>query len=130
MDLNPYKYLASFDEYEFANHVVNSQADLVILPMAWLTTQPSQSHLANAQVPDLDVLNYWIQRLSPLIYQGHNYSREITVVINNRVGAEGGRNFAGTSVVLGISKGNVKVYGRLGRGVEGLLVCTVPRQFP
>lgn len=128
MDLNPYKFLTPFDKYEFANHVVNSQADLVILPMAWLSTQPSYSYLlGNAQEPDVDTFNYWVQRLRPLTGQGHKDGREITVVINNRVGAEGECYFAGTSAILGITKENVKIYGRLGQGIEGLLVCTVPR---
>lgn len=132
MDLNPYKFLAPFDKYEFANHVINSQVDLVILPMAWLIAQSSGAlvEIDNTQEPNLDVLNYWVQRLVPLIDQGHNCGREITIVISNRIGAEGECNFAGTSVVLGLSKGNVKVHGCLGQGIEGLLVCAVPHQFP
>ncbi|KAF8463652.1 carbon-nitrogen hydrolase [Kalaharituber pfeilii] len=126
MDLNPYKFLAPFDRYEFANHVLESGAEMVILPMAWLTAQPQSSLVENAEVPDSDTLAYWVQRLQPLIDNGSKYGREITVAINNRVGTEGECNFAGTSVVLGISKGNVKVYGCLGRGTENLLICDVP----
>ncbi|KAF8443500.1 carbon-nitrogen hydrolase [Terfezia claveryi] len=126
MDLNPYKFLAPFDRYEFANHVIDSGAELVVLPMAWLTAQPARSPIDNAQVPEADTLAYWVQRLQPLIDKGHKFGREITVVINNRVGIEGECSFAGTSVVLGFSKGNVKVYGCLGRATEDLLIADVP----
>ena len=126
MDLNPYKFLAPFDKYEFANHIIDSGAELVVLPMAWLTVQSAHSLIENAQVPEADTLAYWVQRLQPLTDKGHKFGREITVVINNRVGTEGECSFAGTSVVLGISKGNVKVYGCLGRATEDLLIADVP----
>ncbi|KAI5806481.1 carbon-nitrogen hydrolase [Peziza echinospora] len=126
MDLNPYKFLAPFEKYEFANHVLQSGAELVVLSMAWLTAAPPGSLMEHAQVPDADTLAYWVQRLQPLIDHGNIHGREITVVINNRVGTEGECNYAGTSVVLGITQGNVKVYGCLGRATEDLLVCDVP----
>lgn len=126
MDLNPYKFLAPFDKYEFAHHVLSSKADLVILPMAWRTSQPAESLIERAQVPDADTVAYWVQRLQPVIDQGGDCGREVTVVINNRVGSEDDANYAGTSVVLGIRKGNVKVYGCLGRGTEDLLIVDVP----
>jgi hypothetical protein len=53
------------------------------------------------------------------------------VVIASRSGAEGNTVFAGTSCVLGIEDGEVKVYGILGRGQKGLLVVDTknPPQF-
>lgn len=129
MDLNPYKFLAPFDKYEFAHHIIQSKADLVILPMAWRTSQPAVSLTEMAKVPDADTVAYWVQRLQPVIGQGGNFGREVIVVINNRVGTEGDANYAGSSVVLGISKGNVKVYGCLGRGTEDLLIVDIPELF-
>jgi protein N-terminal amidase len=47
---------------------------------------------------------------------------EIVVVIANRCGIVGNAAYAGTSCVLGVGGGEVKLYGYLGRGVEELLV--------
>ncbi|KAL7269057.1 hypothetical protein RUND412_008294 [Rhizina undulata] len=127
MDLNPHRFTAPFEKYEFANHVLESKSDLVLVPMAWLTTQPTQSLVDQAQVPDADVLAYWIQRLQPILDQGgQGRSGETIFVACNRIGIEGQACYAGTSSVIGITKGNVKVYGSLGRGTEDLLVCDVP----
>lgn len=127
MDLNPKHFTEPFDKYEFANHILNHQSDLVLMPMAWLTTQPPSTILTDAQVPDADTLAYWIQRLQPIIDQGGTGSSEETIFVAcNRTGIEGNATYAGTSVVVGITRGNVRVYGCLGRGTEDLLVVDVP----
>jgi hypothetical protein len=127
MDMNPKQFAAPFEKYEFANHIIDSKSDLVLVPMAWLTMQPPSSIYDQAQVPDADTLAYWIQRLQPLLDNGgQGRSEETIFVACNRIGIEGDACYAGTSVVVGISKGNVKVYGCLGRGTEDLLICDVP----
>jgi protein N-terminal amidase len=127
MDLNPKNFTEPWDKYEFANHVLNNQSDLVLMPMAWLTMQPPSSIIDQAQVPDADTLAYWIQRLQPIIDQGGTGSSQETIFVAcNRTGIEGTATYAGTSVVIGITRGNVRVYGCLGRGTEDLLVCDVP----
>jgi protein N-terminal amidase len=127
MDLNPKQFIAPFDKYEFANHVLDTGSDLVVMPMAWLTTQPPESIVEQAQVPDADTLSYWIQRLKPILDNGPaGLSEEMIFVTCNRIGIEGDAVYAGTSAIVGITKGNVKVYGCLGRGTEDLLVCDVP----
>lgn len=127
MDLNPRRFETPFENYEFAHHVLDSKADLVLMPMAWLTSQPQSSLVDQAQVPDADTLAYWIQRLQPVLDQGpQGRSGETIFVACNRIGIEREASYAGTSVVVGVSKGNVKVYGCLGRGTEDLLVCEVP----
>ncbi|KAA8573204.1 hypothetical protein EYC84_003707 [Monilinia fructicola] len=47
---------------------------------------------------------------------------EIIIVLANRCGTEGEATYAGTTSVIGIQDGEVKVYGILGRGEEELLV--------
>jgi len=128
MDLNPKNFVEPFDKYEFANHILDSKSDLVLMPMAWLTLQPPSSIFDLAQVPDADTLAYWIQRLQPLLDNGgQGQSGETIFVACNRIGIEGDACYAGTSVVVGVNeKGDVKVYGCLGRGTEDLLVCDVP----
>lgn len=128
MDLNPKHFTAPFDKYEFANHILDTKSDLVLMPMAWLTLQPPSSIIDQAQVPDADTLAYWIQRLQPLLDNGgQGQSGETIFVACNRIGIEGDVCYAGTSVVVGVNhRGDVRVYGCLGRGTEDLLVCDVP----
>jgi protein N-terminal amidase len=65
-------------------------------------------------------VNYWLARLEPLI-RGETEG-EIIVVLANRCGSEDEAVYVGTSCVLGIDAGEIKVYGVLGRGEEQLLV--------
>lgn len=129
MDMNPWRFQAPFTKYEFANHVLQTGAELIIFPMAWLTSEPIETMEESALVPDADTLAYWIQRLQPIVDSGHRGGKEIIFVGANRTGTENGATFAGTSVVLGIRQGNVKVYGCLGRGTDELLVCDVNPSF-
>ncbi|CAL3965844.1 unnamed protein product [Diplocarpon coronariae] len=110
MDLNPYKFEAPWSAWEFAYHILHKSADLVIISMACRTPRE----------PDMETLSYWLARLEPLIRaEGDD---EIIVVLANRCGTEGEAIYAGTSAVLGIQSGEVKVYGILGRGERELLV--------
>lgn len=120
MDLNPYKFEAPWDACEFAYHVLDCQANLVILSMAWLTHDGPELQQLYAKEPDMDTLSYWLTRIEPLI-RGETEG-EIIVVFANRTGVEGEAVYAGTSAVLGIDAGEVTVYGLLGRGERRLLV--------
>lgn len=79
--------------------------------------------------PDIDTLSYWVGRLEPII-RAEDVG-EVIVVLANRCGTEEEAIYAGTSCVLGIEDGEVKVYGILGRGERELLVVdtTDPPQF-
>lgn len=68
----------------------------------------------------MEALTYWVQRLEPIIRD--ESSDEIIVVFCNRTGMEEDAVYAGTSAVIGIHQGEVKVYGLLGRGVKELLM--------
>jgi protein N-terminal amidase len=68
----------------------------------------------------MDTLSYWLARMEPLIRA--ETEGEIICVFANRSGTEGEAVYAGTSAVLGIHAGEVKVYGILGRGEKELLV--------
>ncbi|KAH6854297.1 carbon-nitrogen hydrolase [Chaetomium sp. MPI-CAGE-AT-0009] len=120
MDINPYKFEAPWDAYEFAFHVLHVRANLVILSTAWLTNDEQSAFLSCPGAPDLSTLAYWVARLEPVI-RAHS-SEETIVVFANRCGAEDEATYAGTSAVIGIKDGEVSVYGVLGRGVEELLV--------
>ncbi|KAK4154574.1 carbon-nitrogen hydrolase [Chaetomidium leptoderma] len=118
-DLNPYKLEAAWDAFEFGFHILEAQANLVIMTMAWQDHQNSP-FCPDPREPDLETLVYWVQRLEPLIRADKD--EEVIVVFCNRTGDEGEATYTGTSAVLGIKRGEVFVYGVLGRGVNDLLV--------
>ncbi|TVY82557.1 Protein N-terminal amidase [Lachnellula suecica] len=117
---SPYKFESPWSAWEFAYHILHKQANLVVLSMAWLTREDARSYSRAPKEPDMDTLSYWLGRLEPLIRAETN--GEIIVVFANRCGTEGEATYTGTSAVLGIQAGEVKVYGILGRGEKELLV--------
>lgn len=68
----------------------------------------------------MDTLTYWVKRLEPLIRSEND--DEIIVIFANRTGVEDEVVYAGTSAVVGVRRGEVSVYGILGRGEKELLV--------
>jgi protein N-terminal amidase len=88
--------------------------------MAWLTREDARSYSRSPKEPDMETLSYWLARLEPLIRA--ETEGEIICVFANRTGTEDEAVYAGTSAVLGIHAGEVKVYGILGRGERELLV--------
>lgn len=88
--------------------------------MAWMTREDRRWFSRMPNEPDMDTLTYWVTRLEPLI-RSENQD-EIIVVFCNRTGSEDEATYAGTSAVIGIQDGEVKVYGLLGRGEKELLV--------
>ncbi|KAH8173862.1 carbon-nitrogen hydrolase domain-containing protein [Sarocladium implicatum] len=120
MDLNPYKFETPWHAFEFAFHVLDSYSNLVIITMAWITREDGRAYSRAPQEPDMETLTYWVTRLEPLIRSDNQ--DEIIVVFCNRTGTEGEATYTGTSAVLGILEGEVRVYGMLGRGEKSLLV--------
>lgn len=74
----------------------------------------------------METLSYWLARLEPLIRAEDK--GEIIVVLANRTGIEDDAVYAGTSAVLGIHCGEVKLYGVLGRGERALLVVDTSQE--
>lgn len=74
----------------------------------------------------MQTLGYWISRLEPIIRSDRDH--EIIVVFANRCGTEGNAVYAGTSAVVGIQAGEIRLYGILGRGEEELLVVDTSSQ--
>ncbi|KAK0735540.1 carbon-nitrogen hydrolase, partial [Apiosordaria backusii] len=125
MDINPYKFTNPWNLYEFARHCVTVKANLVVISMAWLTLEMRERFLTGREEhPDLETLAYWVGRLEPLVRGegGHDEREEIIVVFANRCGWEEEAVYAGSSAVMGVKGGEVRVYGVLGRGVEECLV--------
>lgn len=126
MDLNPYKFEAPWNAWEFANHILHREANLVILSMAWLTREEARSYSRTPREPDMETLSYWVSRLEPIIRA--EGEEEIIVVFANRSGTEDSAVYAGTSAVLGVQEGEVRVYGILGRGERELLVVDTSKR--
>ncbi|RHZ74242.1 hypothetical protein CDV55_107862 [Aspergillus turcosus] len=119
MDINPYKFEAPFTAWEFANRVLDSKSQLVILSMAWTTFMGREELDALADKPDLDTFNYWIQRFWPLVKEkmrhdvdlgcdGHDaecaQEKKIVIIFGNRCGEEGSVRYAGTSAIIAITQ--------------------------
>ncbi|KAL2220047.1 carbon-nitrogen hydrolase [Thermoascus aurantiacus ATCC 26904] len=77
MDINPYRFEAPFTAWEFANRVLDSQSQLVILSMAWLTLLGPEELAALGRRPDMDTFNYWIRRFWPLIEKKMGHEGDI-----------------------------------------------------
>lgn len=133
MDLNPYKFQAPWTSYEFANHALACGAEVVVLSMAWLTRLSTMELYGEAEQPDRETVSYWLERLRRL--KGPNgLSQEVIIVVANRCGEDGEApligpvRYAGSSTVLGISRGDgrldgeVRIWDMLGRAEEGVLV--------
>ncbi|KAI9649984.1 hypothetical protein NHQ30_002573 [Ciborinia camelliae] len=118
---SPYKFEAPWNAWEFAYHILHKKANVVVLSMAWRTTENGRSYHRQPREPDMETLAYWLARLEPVIRA--EQVGEIIVVFANRTGIEEEAVYTGTSAVLGICAGEVKVYGILGRGEKALLVA-------
>jgi hypothetical protein len=99
--------------------VLHKEANLVILSMSSFV-EAARSNKPSPNEPDLDTLSKWLVRLEPIIRD--ETKGEIICVFANRTGHEDEILYTGTSAVLGIHRGQVKVYGMLGCGEEELLI--------
>ncbi|RDW74330.1 putative protein N-terminal asparagine amidohydrolase [Aspergillus mulundensis] len=126
MDINPYRFEAPYTAYEFAHRVLDSNSQLVILSMAWLTLLSREELDALGNKPELDTFNYWVQRFMPLIRKQMGHARNadasvdadadaeteteknIIIVFANRAGEEDGApspaRYAGTSTIVAVSQ--------------------------
>ncbi|KAL1958996.1 hypothetical protein VTO42DRAFT_3237 [Malbranchea cinnamomea] len=110
MDINPYKFLAPQTAYEFATHVLESGAKLVILSMAWTTYLKHEDLSSLPQQPDMETFQYWVRRFWPFVSGEKWDGGEIVIVCANRYGEEEGlegketTRYAGTSCVMAIRR--------------------------
>jgi protein N-terminal amidase len=121
MDINPYRFEAPFTAWEFANRVIDSRSQLVVLSMAWLTALELEDFASLGSQPDMKTLNYWIQRFWPLFKRqmihdndsGDQFPRsekKIVIVFANRSGVEEGTGgnqtarYSGTSSIVAITQ--------------------------
>lgn len=136
MDINPKRFEAPYEAYEFATHCVEARTPLVVLSMAWLTRLEPREITETAAEPDLDTLSYWLGRFFPVIAAATE--EEMVLVLANRCGIEPGSlagisqgvsedgeevvSYAGSSCVLRVKGGNVQIYDLLGKAEEKVLI--------
>ena len=119
MDLNPYRFTAPWALYELATHTLSTGSQLLLISMSWLTTLSSDDLAASAKEPDLNTLNYWIERIAPLVKARNE---DVTVVFANRCGEEpGDARYAGTSWIGRVGKGKIKIWRIAGRAEETVI---------
>lgn len=132
MDLNPHKFEAPWEAYEFAAHALTSGSELLVLSMAWLTSLNASELAAHAEEPDLSTLSYWVERVKPLV----EAEREVIAVFANRCGNEAGKNpigieegvrYAGSSWIGQVGNGVVKIWEIMGRAAEGVIIADTER---
>jgi len=128
MDINPYRFLAPFDDYEFANHALSEKSDIVVVNMAWLTRLLPQELQHFPQKPDTEQFHYWIERFHPLIEAtAKNPGKSVVVACANRCGVEGGACYSGSSCVMLFQDGQVLVHDILGKLQEKCLVADITK---
>jgi len=118
MDINPYKFLADWTKYEFANHVMQAKSQLVVLSMAWLTRLVPQELTELPLRPDNETFSYWVERFFPL----QATQQPVFFVFANRCGIEGSACYAGTSSVMCFRDRKGYIYDILGKWEEKCLV--------
>jgi protein N-terminal amidase len=123
MDINPYKFEAPFDKWEFATRVLDSKSQLVILSMAWLTLLSREELDALKDKPEMDTFNYWLQRFWPLLKKKMEHEvdidgtkktdspKKVVIVFANRSGEEPPADatklparYAGTSAIIAVTQ--------------------------
>jgi protein N-terminal amidase len=130
MDINPYKFLSRWTDYEFASHVLSARTPLVVVNMAWLTRLTPQELTELPLRPDEETFAYWIERFQPLLEADGRTGEDagpIVVVCANRCGIEGNACFAGTSAVFVVEAGKVSIFDVLGKLEEKCMVVDLAR---
>lgn len=127
MDLNPYKFTAPFNEFEYALSAYANGSELLVVPTAWLNSgspdiqndlskeekeskaakikaQFESSSYPGASDTDMLLIDYWILRLFPFLAHPSNGMprphNKITAVLCNRTGIENQTLYGGSSCIM------------------------------
>ncbi|GAA5835639.1 hypothetical protein JCM11251_002984 [Rhodosporidiobolus azoricus] len=120
MDLNPYRFEAPFEAFEFGTFAAEQQVDVVVASMSWLDSEPPNADQEEEEKDGNEwekvkpTLGYWTLRLDPLL--GSNAA----LVCANRIGREGDTLFTGSSCAIELGN-RPAVVGFAGKRREELL---------
>lgn len=120
MDINPYKFTAPWNEYEFANKALADGSRIVCVSMAWLCTLSPEELIQDPHQADFATVAYWVERFQPFVEQAKE--DPVFVILANRCGMEKTVCYAGSSTVLKIDKSGVSLFETLGKSEEKCLV--------
>lgn len=120
MDINPYKFIAPWEDYEFANTALDSNSPLVCVSMAWLCHLSPEELMLDPSKADIATVSYWVERFQPLVEKARE--TPVYVILANRCGMEKTVCYAGSTTVLKIEAGGVSLYETLGKSEEKCLV--------
>ncbi|KAF2404430.1 N-terminal asparagine amidohydrolase-like protein [Trichodelitschia bisporula] len=124
MDINPYKFMSPWRDYEFATHVLDRCTPVAVVSMAFLTRLTLHELGELPLRPDEETFAYWIERFQPLV---ESVDTTTVVVFANRCGTEGSACYAGTSSVILVQNGKVSIYDVVGKMEEKCLVVDLTR---
>lgn len=119
MDINPYKFVSPWSDYEFASRAVSCQTPIICVSMAWLCHLSPTELAVDPSQPDIATVAYWVERFQPLV---EAKGEPVYVILANRCGIEKGLCYAGSSTVLLINKGVVSLFETAGKSEETCLV--------
>ena len=120
MDINPYKFTAAWDAYEFAATALANKTNLLCVSMAWLCHLTPEELMRDPSLADVATIAYWVERFQPLVEA--NLEEPVYVIMANRSGMEKGVCYAGSSTVIKIDKGEVSLFETAGKSDERCLV--------
>mmetsp|Transcript_4994 Transcript_4994/g.12783 ORF Transcript_4994/g.12783 Transcript_4994/m.12783 type:complete len:239 (+) Transcript_4994:312-1028(+) len=130
MDINPCKFEAAWDEFEFASFHKREGSQVILFSSAWCNRHPNDPEPSPVNGPD--TINYWAARLRPLI------GSHVYFVAANRVGCEpvtlvspsgkGDVTFVGSSCVIDLQRPSL--VRCLNTVHPAVLVCALPLQRP
>jgi len=120
MDINPYKFTAAWDAYEFAATALANKSNLLCVSMAWLCHLTPEELMRDPSLADVATIAYWVERFQPLVEA--NLEEPVYVIMANRSGMEKGVCYAGSSTVIKIDKGEVSLFETAGKSDERCLV--------
>ncbi|ORZ00419.1 carbon-nitrogen hydrolase [Syncephalastrum racemosum] len=116
MDINPYKFEASFNAYEFATYHNEQKTQLIICCMAWLRSSSGGGAL--------ETIRYWVHRLAPLCHKEH-ITQHFYFVACNRTGQERDVTFAGGSSVLDLAGPPFRLLDYMEETEQGVMVVEI-----
>jgi protein N-terminal amidase len=120
MDINPYKFTAPWEAYEFANAALSEGSQIACVSMAWLCTLTAEELMQEPDKADFSTVAYWMERFHPFVER--SAGKTFYVVLANRCGVEKAACYAGSSTVLKIENGGISLYEQLGKCEERCLV--------
>ena len=121
MDINPKGFTAPFHAYELAVATLAADAAVLSFSSAWCDRSPLDApDYVPPPVSALETQRYWAARLAPL--QSDDKIRYF--VCADRIGREASTTFCGSSCVMALGHGRVKLLATLNEREDGVLLHT------